>query len=125
VSSDEGTQVTVDELGVGRRRPRLTRVEDYTPTIIERSGPAIRAALVAHAPERCAQFKAELRAALARAAEDLDLSGPQAVLTRWHAVATMVANPLTDDEREQIERAKAGDYTGLSALDENGNWVRL
>ena len=47
------------------------------------------------------------------------------MLTHWHAVATMAANPLTDGEREQIERAKAGDYTGLSALDENGNWVRL
>jgi hypothetical protein len=125
VSGDEGTQVTVDELGVGRRRPRLTRLDDDTPTIIERSGPAIQAALVAHAPERWAQFEAELRSALAQAAEDLDLSGPQAVLTRWHAVATMAANPLTDDEREQIERAKAGDYTGLRALDENGNWVRL
>ena len=125
VSGDEATQVTVDELGVGRCRPRLTRVDDCTPTIIERSGSAIRAALVAHAPERCAQFETELRSALARAAEDFDLAGPQAVLTRWHAVATMVANPLTDDEREQIDRAKAGDYTGLSALDENGNWVRL
>jgi hypothetical protein len=37
----------------------------------------------------------------------------------------MVANPPTDDEREQIERAKAGDSTGLSTQDENGNWVRL
>ncbi len=94
--------------------------------MIERSGPAIRAALLAHAPlEECAQFEAEWRAALARAAEDLDLSGPQAVLTRWHAVATMAANPPTDNEREQIERAKAGDFTGLSTRDENGNWVRL
>jgi hypothetical protein len=98
-----------------------------TPTIIDRSGPAIRAALLAHAPERCAQFEAELRSALARAAKDLDLSGPQAVLTHRHAVATMAANPLTDDEREQIERAKTGDLTGLSTRyrDENGNWVRM
>jgi hypothetical protein len=125
VSSNAGTQVTVDELGVGWRRPRLTRVDDYLPTIIERSGPAIGAALVAHAPERCAQCEAEFRSELARATENFDLSGPQAVLTRWQAVATMAANPLTDDERKQIERAKAGDYTGLSALDENGNWVRL
>jgi hypothetical protein len=94
--------------------------------MIERSGPAIRAALLAHAPtEERAQFEAEFRYALARAAEDLDLSEPQAVLTRWHALATMAANPPTDEEREQIERAKAGDFTGLSAQDENGNWVRL
>jgi hypothetical protein len=35
------------------------------------------------------------------------------MLTRWHAVATIATNPLTD-EREQIERAKASDYTGLN-----------
>lgn len=94
--------------------------------MIERSGPAIRATLLAHAPtEECAQCEAEFRSALARAAEDLDLSGPQAVLTRWHALATMAANPPTDDEREQIERAKAGDFTGLLARDGDGNWVRL
>ncbi len=94
--------------------------------MIERSGPAIRAALLAHAPiKECTQFEAEFRAALARAAEDLDLSGPQEVLTRWHALATMAANPPTDDEREQIERAKTGDFTGLLARDGAGNWVRL
>jgi hypothetical protein len=74
--------------------------------------------------DRCS-FEAEFRSALARAAKDFDLSGPQAVLTRWHALATMAANPPTEDEREQIERAKAGDFTGLSTRDENGNWVRL
>ncbi|MDQ4009851.1 MAG: DUF6247 family protein [Actinomycetota bacterium] len=94
--------------------------------MIERSGPAIRAALLAHAPiEECAQFEAEFRSALARAAEDLDLSGPQAVLTRWHALVTMAVNPPIDHEREQIERAKAGDFTGLLARDGTGNWVRL
>jgi hypothetical protein len=35
------------------------------------------------------------------------------MLTRWHAVATIAINPLTD-EREQIERAKASNYTGLN-----------
>ena len=107
-------QVTTD-------RPRR-----YTSAMIERSGPAIRAALYAYASaEECAQFEAELRSALARAAEDLDLSGPQEVLAHWHALATMAANPPTDEEREQIERPKAGDFTGLSTQDESGNWVRL
>jgi hypothetical protein len=119
-------QVTVRAPGIDRRRPRLTRVNGYTSTMIERSGPAVRAALIAYAPvEECAQFEGELRSALTRAVEDLDLSGPQAVLTHWHALATMAANPPTDEEREQIERAKAGDFTGLSVQDENGNWVRL
>jgi hypothetical protein len=95
--------------------------------VVERSGPAIRAVLLAYAPERCAQFEAEFPSALALAAENLDLSGPQAVLARWQAVAMMAANPLTDEEREQINRAKAGDFSGLLTWhqDEDGTWVRL
>jgi Family of unknown function (DUF6247) len=94
--------------------------------VIERSGPAIRAALLVYAPDRCRQFEVELRSALAAAAQSLDLSGPQAVLARWQAVATMAANPLSDDEREQIEHAKTGDFSGLLSWDQsaNGSWVR-
>ncbi|MCA1820338.1 MAG: DUF6247 family protein [Pseudonocardiaceae bacterium] len=110
VSGNEPTQVA-------------TGTPDYTARSVERSGPAIRAALLAYAPERCAQFEAEFRSALALAADSLDLSGPQAVLKHWQAVAMMAVNPLTDDERELIARLRAGDYTGLSTRDENGNWV--
>ena len=95
-----------------------------TAIAIERSGPAIRAALAKHAPEDCARFEAEFRAALGRAADDLDLAAVEAVLARWHALATMAANPLTAEERAQVERAKAGDFTGFYAR-ENGSWVRL
>jgi Family of unknown function (DUF6247) len=70
------------------------------PTVVERSGPAIRAALLVHAPDRCRQFEAEFRSALSAAAQSLDLSAPQAVLARWQAVAMMAANPLSDGERE-------------------------
>jgi len=99
----------------------------YTPTVVERSGPAIRAALLAHAPERCRQFEDELRSALALTTQNLDLAGPQAVLAHWQAVAMMAANPLTAEEREQVERAKASDFSGLLSWhqDENGSWVRL
>lgn len=98
----------------------------YPPTVVERSGPAIRAALLAHAPDRCGQFEAEFRFALAAAAQSLDLSGSQAVLARWQAVAMMAANPLSDEEREQIEHAKAGDFSGLLSWDQDvdGSWVR-
>lgn len=96
-----------------------------TTVTIERSGPAIRAALADHAPHETARFEAELRDALTRAAADLDLAGVDAVLSRWHALATMAANPLTDDERAQLQRAKAGDFTGLRARDEHGNWTTL
>lgn len=37
----------------------------------------------------------------------------------------MAANLLNTDERVQIERARVGDFTGLSARDEYGNWTRL
>ena len=59
------------------------------------------------------QFEAEFRSALELATQNLDLSGPQAVLAHWQAVAMMAANQLTDEEREQIERAKAGEFSGL------------
>lgn len=113
VSSSERTHVATD-------------APDYTPRSVERSGPAIRAALLTYASaEECAQFEAEFRSALALAADSLDLSGPQAVLKHWQAVAIIAANPLTDEEREQLERAKAGDFSGLIAMHqgEDGNWV--
>lgn len=90
------------------------------------TGPAIRAALLTYAStEECTQFEMEFRSALALAADSLDLSGPQAVLKHWQAVAIIAANPLTDEEREQLERAKAGDFGGLIAMHqgEDGNWV--
>jgi Family of unknown function (DUF6247) len=96
-----------------------------TAVAIQRSGPAIRAVLAEHVPEDCARFEVEFRAALAGAADDLDLSTVEAVLARWHALATMAANPLTPEERAQLQRAKAGDFTGLYTRDESGNWVRL
>lgn len=65
-------------------------------------------------------------APVARVASNL-AALPQAVLAHWQAVAMMAANPLTDEEREQIERANAGDFSGLLSWnqDENGSWVRL
>ncbi|MGH3670638.1 MAG: DUF6247 family protein [Pseudonocardiaceae bacterium] len=96
-----------------------------TAVVIHRSGPAIRAALVEYAPEDCARFEAEFRAALTDAADGFDLSTVETVLARWHALATMAANPLTPEERAQLQRAKAGDFTGLYSRDERGNWVKL
>jgi len=102
-----------------------TETSRYAPRSVERSGPAIRAALLTYAPDRCAKFEAEFRSALALAADSLDLSGPQAVLKHWQAVAIMEANPLTDEERENLKRAKAGDSSGLITMhrSNDGNWV--
>lgn len=96
-----------------------------TATAIERSGPAIRSVLAEHAPTEREKFETEMRAALAHAAKELDLADVDAVLTRWHALATMAANPLTDEEQTQVQRAKAGDFTGCHTRDEHGNWVQL
>ncbi|MGQ0719620.1 MAG: DUF6247 family protein [Pseudonocardiales bacterium] len=96
-----------------------------TMVAIERSGPAIRAALAEYAPGDEHRFAAELRTALTRAGADLDLAGPQAVLARWHALATMAANPLTAEEQAQVARAKSGDFTGFSVRDEHGTWTTL
>ena len=96
-----------------------------TTVVVERTGPAIRAALAAHAPSEEGQFVAELRSALADAGRDLDLARLQTVLGRWHARAVMAANPLSADEMAQIERAKAGDFTGFAARSEDDSWTTL
>jgi uncharacterized protein DUF6247 len=96
-----------------------------TMVAIERTGPAIRAALAVHAPEDEARFVAELREALARAEQDLDLAGPQAVLRRWHARALMAANPLSADELAQLRRAQTGDLTGFVEHRDDGTTSTL
>lgn len=94
-------------------------------TKIERSGPAIRAALAEVSPRECAQFEAELAAALAQASAELDLAPADEVLDRWWGIAAIRANPLTAAEREQLDRARGGDFTGLWERDQAGNWVQL
>jgi hypothetical protein len=93
-----------------------------TATAIGRSGPEIRQALAA--ADR-ARFETEIRAALTHAADTFDLAAVEKVLSRWHALATMEANPLTADEHAQVERVKAGDMTGLRTRDEHGTWSTL
>lgn len=92
---------------------------------VERSGPGIRAALAEHAPARCAQFETDLRDALTAAAQDLDLTRVEAVLARWYPRAVMAANPLTAQEREQVERVRAGDLSGLRVRNPDGAWSTL
>jgi len=100
-------------------------VVTVTASVVERSGPAVRAALAEHAPQDCARFEAELREALTRAGDDLDVTRVDAVLARWHARAMVAANPLTAEELVLVQRAKAGDFTGLRSRDEHGVWTTL
>jgi hypothetical protein len=96
-----------------------------TATKIERSGPAIRATLAELAPDECSQFEVEFQRAVGHAAQTFDLAPLDAVLDRWWGIAAIRANPLSEDEQAQVTRAKAGDFTGLLAHDEQGNWIRL
>ena len=96
-----------------------------TATLVGRSGPGISAALRKHAPQECPIFEVELRDALARAADDLDVARVDEVLSRWHRRATIVANPLTSDEQVLVTRVRAGDLSGLRTRDEHGGWTTL
>ena len=110
---------------VGANRHTLP-MATVTAVAIQRSGPAIRTALTEHGVSgQLERFEDEMRAALTRAADEFDLAGVDVVLGRWHALATMAANPLTDDEQAQVAHAKAGDLAGLRARDEHGNWITL
>lgn len=97
-----------------------------TATIrIERSGPAIRAALASASPPDCAQFEAEFAAAATAAATAYDLAPAEAVLDRWWGIATIRANPLSADEQAQLARAREGVFDGLWERDEAGDWHQL
>ncbi len=81
---------------------------------VERSGPAIRDALAAVAPDELPEFEAQFRIALAEADEDFDLSRVERVVNRWWGVAHLRLNPPTDDERAVIEQVARGDFAGLA-----------
>jgi hypothetical protein len=92
---------------------------------IGRSGPEIRAALAQVAPEECARFEAEFKTEAVRAAETFDAAPLDALLERWWGVAVIRANPLTEQEQQQLVRAQHGDLTGMYELDEGGSWRQL
>lgn len=80
-----------------------------TMTRIERSGPAVQAALLESSPDEAAQFATEYRTAINDAANTLDLSESEAVLTKWWGIATIRANPLTAREQEIVRAVRAGE----------------
>ncbi|WP_236745888.1 DUF6247 family protein, partial [Mycobacteroides abscessus] len=80
----------------------------YVP--VQRSGPAIRAALAAAAPDELPEFEAELRIALAEADEDLDLARVDHVLNRWWGRAHLRLNPPTPEEKAVIAQVAAGTH---------------
>ena len=94
-------------------------------TKIERSGPAVRAALARLSPTECAQFEAEFAQAIARAQAEYDLAPAEAVLDRWWGIAVIRANPLSAQEQTQLDHAREGVFDGLWERDERGDWHQL
>ena len=106
--------------------PRDTEVVTTVTTVaVQRSGPAIRAALAEHSPQECTQFEDQLQDALTQASADLDVSRIDEVLDRWHRRAIVAANPLTVAEHELLRQAQAGDLSGLRTRDDGGAWTTL
>jgi len=95
-----------------------------TTTRIERSGPAIRAALAECAPADCAQFEAEFQQALAQARDTFDIAPVESILDRWWGIAAIRANPLTEQESDLIARARAGDDSGWLNRDGDDRWAQ-
>jgi hypothetical protein len=95
-----------------------------TTSRVERSGPAIRAALAASSPEDREQFETEFQQAVAEAGRTFDLAAVQAVLDRWWGVAALRANPLSEQERQLLTGARAGDDAGWLARDQDGRWAQ-
>ncbi len=91
----------------------------------ERSGPSIRAALLEHAPDACARFDADFRRAVSQACDSFDLAPVDAVIDCWWGIVAIHANPLTEQEKAQVSRARGGDFTGFHARDEDGCWIQL
>ena len=91
---------------------------------LERSGPAIRRVLAAASPEECQLFEQEFAQAAQEAGRQCDVAPLEAVLDRWWKVAALRSNPLSEQEEQQLARARHGDFTGL-LTPEGGNWRRL
>ena len=99
---------------------------DEPPVVrIERTGPAVLRALADLAPVgSCAAFATEMRAALHSAQDELDLAGPDAVLTRWWVVASVATNPLSADEQATLQRVRTADLGGLYSRSTDSVWER-
>jgi hypothetical protein len=83
------------------------------PIRVERTGPAIRAAL---APRERSEFVAQFRIALAAADDTLDLTAVVDVIDRWWARAMLTANPeIEADALADQRRIDAGDPTVFGA----------
>lgn len=74
---------------------------------VERTGPAIRAALMETSPDEVPDFETEFHTALAETDDDFDVSRIDRLIGRWWRIAHLRLNPISEEERAQAERAAA------------------
>jgi len=82
---------------------------------VQRTGPAVLEALLASSPAEADTFESEYRAALAAAAETLDVSPAERILTHWWGIAHLRLQPLSEDERDLLRRFHAGEDVGWAS----------
>ena len=70
-------------------------------------------------------FEQELGEALAGARMSFDLTSANDVVRRWWLIALGRSRTLSRREIDQVERARRGDLSGLSALGPDGTFRRL
>ncbi|MEU9100074.1 hypothetical protein [Streptomyces sp. NPDC048361] len=85
------------------------------PPLPERSIPALRAAIAAHAPELLPDFEASWRA---KVADTYDISAAPAFLARWWAEYALARDPELDRHVRDLEEraARAADPEKAQAL---------
>lgn len=69
-------------------------------------------------PPDATAFEAEYRAALRQAADSLDLSKADRVLTHWWGIAYLRLEPVTEHERDLVRRIDAGEDVGWASPEE-------
>lgn len=97
------TQETANDAKHGGSRPAHGTLDGppmpaYVPAL-ERTGPAIRAALREAAPDELPDFEAEFHIALAEADDDFDVSRIDHVITHWWGIANVRLDPISEDAR--------------------------
>jgi hypothetical protein len=90
-----------------------------------RSGPEIRAALAHHAPADVHTFEREFQHALSEAATSYDTRNLDDVIDRWWGIAVIRSITVTEAEQEQLDRASAGDFTGMLEKTADGSFRRI
>lgn len=109
-------------LGLASHTESMTTTASTQPG---RSGSEIRDALSKHSPADVHVFEREFQQALAEVAASYDTRALDDVVDRWWRVAVLRSITLTGAEQDQLDRARAGDFTGLLEQTADGSFRRI